>query len=507
MDEDLVLALPRQKERRLQAPELSWGQKRNEAQEGGQAGEQYEPPGPLSLVDASWELLDPTPDLQDLFVQYNNRFFWGQLREVEVKWSLRMTLCAGICSYEGKGGMCSIRLSEPLLKLRPRRDLVETLLHEMIHAYLFVTNNDKDWEGHGPEFCKHMHRINCLTGANITIRHTFHEEVDEYRRHWWRCNGPCQHSKPYYGYVRRAINRAPSARDCWWAKHQKTCGGTYIKIREPKNYSKKGKGKTKLGKDSISTGENKDKPHKDERQPLIPLSEKGYILRETNSSPSTGKFVTSHTISKSHDLLSQDHTANEIRPNFKTEVEIEQNGSNEKTSFVVSPLLNTSHQNVLSHNFLRVSVADQITFKGVDESPVKSLTVDDITKSSVSSHSRKRFKSSKISLRNSLKAVELTSVTTSQDGKGPEDKFPNKKPRLEDRHAFDIAFIKEEQSQSDGNDPKCSSHPVAENQKRGGSFRRYKVVYCPVCQNEVLESQINEHLDWCLEGDSIKAKS
>lgn len=40
--------------------------------------------------------------------------------------------------------MCSIRLSESLLKLRPRKDLVETLLQEMIHSYLVVTNNDKD---------------------------------------------------------------------------------------------------------------------------------------------------------------------------------------------------------------------------------------------------------------------------------------------------------------------------------------------------------------------------
>lgn len=47
--------------------------------------------------------------------------------------------------------------------------LFQTLLHEMIHAYLFVTNNDKDREGHGPEFCKHMHRINRLSGANITV--------------------------------------------------------------------------------------------------------------------------------------------------------------------------------------------------------------------------------------------------------------------------------------------------------------------------------------------------
>lgn len=43
--------------------------------------------------------------------------------------------CAGVCKYEGKGGMCSIRLSEPLLKLRPRKDLVEVLkiAHESAH--------------------------------------------------------------------------------------------------------------------------------------------------------------------------------------------------------------------------------------------------------------------------------------------------------------------------------------------------------------------------------------
>lgn len=92
--------------------------------------------------------------------------------------------------------------------------------------------------------------ISCLLSAKPSlsnqIYHTFHNEVDEYRRHWWRCDGPCQFQKPYYGYVKRATNRAPSAHDYWWAEHQSTCGGTYIKIKEPENYSKKGKGKTKL---------------------------------------------------------------------------------------------------------------------------------------------------------------------------------------------------------------------------------------------------------------------
>ncbi|XP_058165519.1 DNA-dependent metalloprotease SPRTN isoform X2 [Dasypus novemcinctus] len=414
--------------------------------------------------------------------------------------------CAGVCSYEGTGGMCSIRLSEPLLKLRPRKDLVETLLHEMIHAYLFVTNNDKDREGHGPEFCKHMHRINRLTGANITVYHTFHDEVDEYRRHWWRCNGPCQYKQPYFGYVKRATNRAPSAHDYWWAEHQKTCGGTYIKIKEPENYSKKGKGKTKLGEHPLSATENKGKPNRGETQLLIPFSGKGYVLGETRSAPSSGKSMSS-AVNKTQDLLSQDHSVSPLRPNSKIEVKFEQNGSRKKTSLLVSPVLNTSHQNVLSSYFPRLSVANQKTFRSVNGSPTKNLTAGDIIKNSIPSSSQRRITSSKISLRNSLKAVESTSMTAPQDVNGSEDKFPNKRPRLKDKTVFADFFIKKDQMQSNGNDPQCSSFPATSTQDSSSSSSQNKMVNCPVCQNDVLESQINEHLDRCLEGDSIKVKS
>lgn len=60
-----------------------------------------------------------------------------------------------------------------------------------------------------------------------------------YRQHWWRCNGLCQKRPPYYGMVKRAMNRAPAERDPWWADHQRTCGGTYIKVKEPEDYGKK----------------------------------------------------------------------------------------------------------------------------------------------------------------------------------------------------------------------------------------------------------------------------
>ncbi|XP_039260290.2 uncharacterized protein LOC120336638 [Styela clava] len=200
---------------------------------------------PKSIVDPSWELLDPSPDVRVMFQEFNAMYFWSKLSMVEVRWSPRMTLCAGLCCYEGRGGLCSIRLSKPLLQLRPRKDLVETLLHEMIHALLFVTDNNKDHDGHGPEFCKHMYRINKETGTNITIYHNFHDEVDQLRQHWWRCQGSCRTKPPYFGFVKRSMNRAPSPRDTWWPRHQMTCGGTYIKVKEPENFGKKKEKKEK----------------------------------------------------------------------------------------------------------------------------------------------------------------------------------------------------------------------------------------------------------------------
>ena len=71
-------------------------------------------------------------------------------------------------------------------------------------------------------------------------------QVNQYRQHWWKCNGPCQKRSPYFGMVKRAMNRAPSPRDGWWKEHQNTCGGSYVKIKEPDGYGadkkKKGKG-------------------------------------------------------------------------------------------------------------------------------------------------------------------------------------------------------------------------------------------------------------------------
>lgn len=80
------------------------------------------------LHEPDLELIDPTPDIHALFMQFNTQFFESRLGGVTVEWSKRMTSCAGLCYYQGRVGGCRIKLSEPLLALRPRSDLIDTLI-------------------------------------------------------------------------------------------------------------------------------------------------------------------------------------------------------------------------------------------------------------------------------------------------------------------------------------------------------------------------------------------
>lgn len=69
---------------------------------------------PLSVVDEAWELLDPSPDVHGLFVQFNEALFWGRLAAVEVSWSPRMTLygpgveCGGRRGWEPPGAAAGV---------------------------------------------------------------------------------------------------------------------------------------------------------------------------------------------------------------------------------------------------------------------------------------------------------------------------------------------------------------------------------------------------------------
>jgi len=148
-------------------------------------------PAAISQTEASWEVLgilqSDAPfieDIQALYRAYDKLYFCGFLQgAATLEWSARMTLCAGTCELvkpkeEGKkakgrgksagnreevgggGGErdVKIKLSEPLLKFRSKGEVVDTLLHEAIHAYLFVAGGrhvrGDDPAGHGSGFRK-----------------------------------------------------------------------------------------------------------------------------------------------------------------------------------------------------------------------------------------------------------------------------------------------------------------------------------------------------------------
>uniref|UniRef100_A0A6B2FXT3 SprT-like domain-containing protein Spartan (Trinotate prediction) n=1 Tax=Myxobolus squamalis TaxID=59785 RepID=A0A6B2FXT3_MYXSQ len=187
----------------------------------------------LKITDPTLEYLDPTPNIHQLFLKFDKDYFFSSLSSVEVKWSKQMTQCAGLCKYQPSTAYCVICLSQPLLQFRQRKDLVETLLHEMIHAFLFVTYKNTDHSAHGYNFISNMNRINKAASVNITVFHNFFNEVSFLKKHWWRCDGPCHNRPPYFGIIKRARNRAPGPNDFWWNDHKKSCSGRYIKIKEP----------------------------------------------------------------------------------------------------------------------------------------------------------------------------------------------------------------------------------------------------------------------------------
>lgn len=188
---------------------------------------------------------DPFIDIHELFGLYNTLYFRSLLvPRVEVSWSSRLTLCAGICelvrdpSNNNKYTRIRLKLSEALLKFRPRSDLVDTLLHEAIHAYFFITTSWRhsrgdDGTGHGDGFLLLADAINDHGDHNVSVYHTFHDEVDSYRTHIWQCDGPCKAKAPFFGLVKRSMNRAPSRTDHWSKQHLEECGGTFAKIAEP----------------------------------------------------------------------------------------------------------------------------------------------------------------------------------------------------------------------------------------------------------------------------------
>ncbi|XP_075974252.1 DNA-dependent metalloprotease SPRTN [Anticarsia gemmatalis] len=432
----------------------------------------------MNLADPELELVDPTPNVHMLFIHFDKLFFWTKLASrAVVRWSKRMYSCAGICAYEGgRGGLCDIALSEPLLKLRPRKDLVETLLHEMIHAFLFITCMDQDRDGHGPNFKAHMYRINQAAGLNISIYHDFHDEVKLYLTHWWRCNGPCQRTAPYFGIVQRSCNRAPGPSDYWFERHRRVCGGTFVKIREPEKKKpgkqaenqKNAKAKVNNTKTNVTMKSNGDITKYITTTTVNGTANK--VLHDTSNIKTNNN--PSFIIGKKH--VTFNPTVTEVP---KTSPVFKDTGN----SIIDKPL--TDFRNVTEH-VRNIWANKQIPTVANVTVPKKPITNDSVNKPSVSKPGIPIASSSSNSSVNKINPNKHKADST--DIHSPPAKVKKMDDYIKNLYGSDFSLTKDQNS----------TKLVA-----------VKLVDCPICGEKVDDKEINRHLDECLNKDIIQELS
>ena len=135
---------------------------------------------------------DPTVmfDLGELYAEFNAKYFDGNLRVLRViehedkngevrrkyptlKWEGRYKTKWGTYTPNGRGTGV-IKISR--LAAKDPTQVRNTLLHEMIHAYLDQTNRDDGINGHGPNFIAEATRINAkCSDAGVTYRVNFYD--------------------------------------------------------------------------------------------------------------------------------------------------------------------------------------------------------------------------------------------------------------------------------------------------------------------------------------------
>ncbi|KAL0921570.1 hypothetical protein M5K25_008655 [Dendrobium thyrsiflorum] len=199
----------------------------------------------LKVSSEKPEMAETLPDIQKLFRHYNALYFDDALGACIVTWAPRMRRSIGICRYI-EAGHCEIHMSKSLLKLRSSSDLKNSLLHEMVHAFVWIKQNNKS-RRHDNYFWAIANEINSsrkdddqrpCSGYNISDQHMFPDEAETSTVHHWMCKS-CGHV------IKRDSDRGScSPSDCFkktghegdcgnlsceWHRHKKLCSGLHNK--------------------------------------------------------------------------------------------------------------------------------------------------------------------------------------------------------------------------------------------------------------------------------------
>ncbi|KAH0467779.1 hypothetical protein IEQ34_002812 [Dendrobium chrysotoxum] len=210
-------------------------------------------------------MAEPRPDIHELFCYYNSLYFSEALGTCILSWAPCLTSMPASCDCIEEG-LCEIQLSVPLLKSRSSTDLKNILLHEMIHAFLWIIHKNNNHSDHGSKFWNIANLINSnhkdddqrpSTGYHITAHHGFQNEEDTHDARLWMCASCGDFNKG-------GMNGEPSPSDCFenndgddcgnilcgWHRHKKLCPGQYEKVVDVSAFKNKGK--------SIGVGEPVD---------------------------------------------------------------------------------------------------------------------------------------------------------------------------------------------------------------------------------------------------------
>ena len=115
-------------------------------------------------------------ELQQMFDQYNDICFEGKLVRPEIRLNRRKrSMGLTVVRTDRMTRRKSIHIEISVLNDLPREEYIDTLVHEMIHYYIF-SNNLKDNATHGRLFCSIMERINRECGVKVTVRYKASEE-------------------------------------------------------------------------------------------------------------------------------------------------------------------------------------------------------------------------------------------------------------------------------------------------------------------------------------------
>lgn len=323
----------------------------------------------------------------------------------------------------------------------------------------------------------------CETGKNdskkINNECQIVFKVDVYHQHWWQCDGPCRKRRPYYGMVKRAMNRAPSPRDPWWADHQRTCGGTYTKIKEPENYgAKKTKSKQGKGKADSETGAAKGK---------------GNVVsgKESGTLPKFFKRKTRDSDNGSDNSDNENETGKKRKKDSCEDIG--------RATSINGSIVNSKVSQPGSSRW----TADVVPFSGSGRT-LGSKSARDVA--GVKSQSSQQDSSRSLKEKTSGTKKPVIIIKT------PSPTKPKKNPSS--TLTIMDAFQKAKGKNKDGeNRSDVFKSPVLGSQKKpieledspspviceaAGSSASTESVHCPVCQTLVLNSKINQHLDSCL---------